>query len=109
MIGNGTAFSDWMLDRPFLGYLEEGRILAAAGTMTASSAQRWSLIGNFSHPSRGRGLGRRVGAALIAALYDSGTRRLSLTAVAGNGPGNGSMRAWVSPFGTVGFCWKFIL
>jgi GNAT superfamily N-acetyltransferase len=61
-----TAFSDWMLAHPFIGYFEAGRMLAAAGTMAASTAHRWALIGNFlTHPSaRNRGLGRRVGVAL---------------------------------------------
>lgn len=65
-----SVFSPWMLDHPFIAVVEEGEILAGAGVLALSQRLGWALIGNFlTRPDqRGRGLARRVGETLLAAL-----------------------------------------
>jgi GNAT superfamily N-acetyltransferase len=64
------VFSPWMLDHPFIAVVEQGEILAGAGVLALSRRLGWALIGNFlTRPDRrGRGLARRVGGTLLAAL-----------------------------------------
>jgi GNAT superfamily N-acetyltransferase len=65
-----SVFSPWMLDHPFIAVVEEGEILSGAGVLALSQRLGWALIGNFlTRPDqRGRGLARRVGETLLAAL-----------------------------------------
>jgi GNAT superfamily N-acetyltransferase len=64
------VFSPWMLEHPFIAVVEQGEILAGAGVLALSQRLGWALIGNFlTRPDqRGRGLARRVGQTLLAAL-----------------------------------------
>ena len=67
-----TVLSPWMLELPFAGVVEDGEIIACAGTMVAFEGA--AHVGHFvTHPDhRGRGLASRVGAALIGLLAERG-------------------------------------
>ena len=75
-----TVLSDWMFDHPLLGLFEEGALLAAAGCLVVNAELGAAHLGNFlTHPAhRGRGLGKAVGRALIAALHAQQIRSLML-------------------------------
>ena len=64
------VFSPWMLEHPFIAVVEGNEIVAGAGVLAMSRRLGWALIGNFlTRPDRrGRGLARRVGETLLAAL-----------------------------------------
>ncbi|MDQ7250998.1 GNAT family N-acetyltransferase [Dongia sedimenti] len=74
------VFSPWMLEHPFFAVVEQGEILAAAGVLALSRRLGWALIGNFlTRPDRrGRGLARRVGNTLLAALGRNGIGHAAL-------------------------------
>ncbi len=74
------VFSPWMLEHPFMAVVEQGEILAGAGVLALSKRLGWALIGNFlTRPDRrGRGLARRVGQSLLAALGRNGIRHAAL-------------------------------
>lgn len=67
-----TVFSGWMLDLPFVAIVEDGRPVAAGGTIVR--AGRRAMIGNFlvDPARRGEGLAGRVLAGLLAALQAEG-------------------------------------
>jgi GNAT superfamily N-acetyltransferase len=69
-----SVFSPWMLDHPFIAIEEAGEIVAGAGVLALSRRLGWALIGNFlTRPDRhGRGLARRIGETLLAALGRNG-------------------------------------
>lgn len=74
------VFSPWMLEHPFIAVVEQGEILAGAGVLALSKRLGWALIGNFlTRPDRrGRGLARRVGQTLLAALGRNGIGHAAL-------------------------------
>ncbi|GAB2175732.1 GNAT family N-acetyltransferase [Dongia sp. agr-C8] len=74
------VFSPWMLEHPFIAVEEKGEILAGAGVLALSRRLGWALIGNFlTRPDRrGRGLARRVGQTLLAALRRNGIGHAAL-------------------------------
>jgi GNAT superfamily N-acetyltransferase len=74
------VFSPWMLEHPFIAVVEQGEILAGAGVLALSKRLGWALIGNFlTRPDqRGRGLARRVGETLLAALKRNGIGHAAL-------------------------------
>jgi GNAT superfamily N-acetyltransferase len=74
------VFSPWMLEHPFIAVVEQGEILAGAGVLAQSKRLGWALIGNFlTRPDqRGRGLARRVGETLLAALKRNGIGHAAL-------------------------------
>ena len=74
------VFSPWMLEHPFIAVVEQGEILAGAGVLALSKRLGWALIGNFlTRPDwRGRGLARRVGETLLAALKRNGIDHAAL-------------------------------
>ena len=74
------VFSPWMLEHPFIAIVEQGEILAGAGVLALSRRLGWALVGNFlTRPDqRGRGLARRVGQTLLAALKRNGIGHAAL-------------------------------
>lgn len=74
------VFSPWMLEHPCIAVVEQGEILSAAGVLAMSKRLGWALIGNFlTRPDqRGRGLARRVGQTLLAALARNGIGHAAL-------------------------------
>jgi len=75
-----NVFSPWMLEHPFIAIVEGNEIVSAAGVLALSRKVGWALIGNFlTRPDRrGRGLARRVGETLLAALATMGIRHAAL-------------------------------
>jgi GNAT superfamily N-acetyltransferase len=75
-----NVFSPWMLEHPFIALEEQGEIVSAAGVLALSRRLGWALIGNFlTRPDRrGRGLARRVGETLLAALAGNGIGHAAL-------------------------------
>lgn len=73
-----TIFSPWMLDRPFLGIVEQGQLVACGGVVAA--AEGISNVGNFltAPGARGRGLCRAVATTLAHLLFDQGTSQITL-------------------------------
>ncbi|MGK9165508.1 GNAT family N-acetyltransferase [Inquilinus limosus] len=67
-----TVFSAWMLDLPFVAIVEDGRPVAAGGTIVRTGGR--AMIGNFlvDPARRGEGLAGRVLAGLLAALRAEG-------------------------------------
>lgn len=67
-----TVFSAWMLDLPFVAIVEDGRPVAAGGTIARAGGR--AMIGNFlvDPARRGEGLAGRVLAGLLAALRTEG-------------------------------------
>jgi GNAT superfamily N-acetyltransferase len=82
------VFSPWMLEHPFIAVVEQGEILAGAGVLALSRRLGWALIGNFlTRPDqRGRGLARRVGESLLAALQRNGIGHAALVTTDDNAP-----------------------
>ena len=73
-----TIFSSWMLERPFLGIIEHGELVACGGVVAA--ADGISNLGNFlTAPSaRGRGLCRAIATTLAHHLFDHGVSQVTL-------------------------------
>ncbi|MFT4276475.1 MAG: GNAT family N-acetyltransferase [Rhodopseudomonas sp.] len=73
-----TIFSPWMLDRLFLGIIENGELVACGGVVAA--AEGISNIGNFltAPDYRGRGLGRGIATTLVHRLFDQGMLQVTL-------------------------------
>ena len=80
------VFSPWMLEHPFIAVVGQGEILAGAGVLALSRRLGWALIGNFlTRPDqRGRGLARRVGETLLAALSRNGIGDAALVTTGDN-------------------------
>jgi GNAT superfamily N-acetyltransferase len=81
-----NVFSPWMLEHPFIAVVEQGEILAGAGVLAVSKRLGWALIGNFlTRPDqRGRGLAKRVGETLLAALGRNGISHAALVTTDNN-------------------------
>ncbi|HBY95022.1 MAG: GNAT family N-acetyltransferase [Ardenticatenaceae bacterium] len=64
----------------------DGRLCAAAGTHAVSPRAGLGIVGNvFTEPAaRGQGLGRRVTAAVVTALFEQGCREILLNVRADN-------------------------
>lgn len=79
-----TIFSSWMLERPFLGIVEHGELVACGGVVAA--AEGIANVGNFlTAPSaRGRGLCRAVAATLAHHLFDKGMSQVTLATTEDN-------------------------
>jgi GNAT superfamily N-acetyltransferase len=92
------VFSPWMLGHPFIAAVERGEILAGAGVLASSKRLGWALIGNFlTRPDqRGRGLARRVGETLLAALGRNGIGHAALVTTDDNAAAR-------SVYGNLGF------
>jgi GNAT superfamily N-acetyltransferase len=82
------VFSPWMLQHPFIAVVEQGEILAGAGVLALSKRLGWALIGNFlTRPDRRcRGLARRVGETLLAALQRNRIGHAALVTTDDNAP-----------------------
>ena len=76
-----TTLSPWMLqDWPFAGVVEDGELVACAGTVVMDAERTAAHLGHFAtHPGhRGRGLAQRCGRELIAAHAERGVEHLML-------------------------------
>ncbi|HEY0330434.1 MAG TPA: GNAT family N-acetyltransferase [Rhodopseudomonas sp.] len=73
-----TIFSPWMLDRLFLGIVENGELVACGGVVAA--AEGICNIGNFltAPRHRGRGLCRAIASSLVHRLFDQGISQVTL-------------------------------
>ena len=73
-----TIFSPWMLERPFLGIVEHGELVACGGVVAA--ADGISNVGNFltAPGARGRGLCRAIATTLAHHLFDQGMSQVTL-------------------------------
>ena len=79
-----TIFSPWMLERPFLGIVEHGELVACGGVVAA--AEGIANVGNFlTAPSaRRQGLCRAVAATLAHHLFDKGMSQVTLATTGDN-------------------------
>jgi RimJ/RimL family protein N-acetyltransferase len=81
-----TVFSSWMLELPFAGLFEEGRLAACGGVHAINRQLGACVLGNFlTHPGhRGRGLAQAVARALLGRLAEDGLREFLLGAAEEN-------------------------
>jgi RimJ/RimL family protein N-acetyltransferase len=83
-----TIVSRWMLELPFVGIRDGGELVATAGCIVVSDAERACHLGNFlTHPNhRGKGLAKAVGRSLLAVLDARGWKRFMLGVEEANAP-----------------------
>ncbi|WP_374385262.1 GNAT family N-acetyltransferase [Dongia sp.] len=81
-----TVFDPYMLEMPFVGAFDRGRLVACAGTVAQSRALRTSLIGHFAtaEDRRGQGLATAVGGELLALLGEIGFETVYLATTSEN-------------------------
>jgi ribosomal protein S18 acetylase RimI-like enzyme len=73
-----TIFSPWMLERLFLGIVENGKLAACGGVVAAGDGI--ANVGNFltAPNARGRGQCRAIAATLAHQLFDQGMSQVTL-------------------------------
>ena len=89
ILGGGLAFSPTQIERGvFYGVLDEGALVAVAGTHLVSEAYGVAAIGNvFTHPDyRGRGYATLTTRAVAGELRQQGIRTIVLNVAQENAP-----------------------
>jgi ribosomal protein S18 acetylase RimI-like enzyme len=83
-----TIFSPWMLDQPFMGLLESGRLRSCAGVVVQNHLLGLANLGNFlTHPDwRGMGFAKTVARSLIHKLEEAGLHGFLLATTDDNIP-----------------------
>ncbi len=81
-----SVYSRWMLEQPFLGCFEHGRLVATAGTIILDSDLGMANIGCFltRREHRGKGLAGALANALVRDLSERGIRDITLVTTEDN-------------------------
>ncbi|MFN8532715.1 MAG: GNAT family N-acetyltransferase [Dehalococcoidia bacterium] len=90
----GQVTRQHVADGVYFGIVEDGRLVAAAGTHFVNAVERLGAVGNvFTHPGyRGRGFAKRVTSAVTMAILDR-CRDIVLNVNATNAPALAAYRA----------------
>jgi ribosomal protein S18 acetylase RimI-like enzyme len=81
-----TVFDPYMLFMPFVGALEDGQLVACAGTLVQSMREKATLIGHFATApaARNRGFATGLGRGLLKVLAEQGFRTVYLATTVEN-------------------------